>query len=78
MENQKSTRRERFERYATRRVQTILDNLDRLENCSNRNNYEYYESDTKKIFRIINDKIKDVENEFNKQLNKGKKSTFSL
>lgn len=78
MEKEKSTRRERFERYATKRVQVVLDNLDRLENCSNRNNYEYIDTDVKKIFKTIRDKINDVENEFVKQLNKGKKSIFSL
>lgn len=77
-EEKKSTRRERFERYAVKRVQSILDNLDRLEKCSNKSNYEYYETDVKKIFKEISDKIDDVNNEFDKQLNKGKKKRFSL
>ena len=78
VEGEKSTRRIRFERYATKRVQTILDNLDRLENCSNKNNYEYSESDIKKIFRTIRDKTDEVLKEFDKQLNKGKKNKFTL
>jgi len=78
VESEKSTRRIRFERYATKRVQAILDNLDRLENCSNKNNYEYSESDIKKIFKTIRDKTDDVLKEFDKQLNKGKKNKFTL
>jgi hypothetical protein len=75
---EKSTRRIRFERYATSRVQAILSNLDRLENCSNKNNYEYFDSDIKKIFRTIREKVDDVNKEFDKQLSKGKKSKFEL
>jgi hypothetical protein len=78
MRTEKSTRRQRFERYAVKRVQAILENMDRLENCSNRNNYEYDESDVRKIFKAIRDKTNDIENEFNKALNKGKKSIFTL
>jgi len=77
-ENEKSTRRIRFERYATKRVQAILDNLDRLENCSNKNNYEYNENDTRKIFKVIREKVEDVSKEFEKQMNKGKRNKFFL
>jgi hypothetical protein len=75
---EKSLRRIRFERYATKRVQAVIDNLNRLENCSNKNNYEYYSSDIRKIFKIINGRTSEVEKEFEKQLNKGNKYTFTL
>lgn len=74
----KSTRRERFEGVAGRRVQAILDALDRLSNCSNKNNYEYNEKDVRKMFSTIRDKMKRVESMYDEELNKKSKNKFQF
>ena len=76
--NEKSTRRKRFETVAARRTQKILEFLDSLSNCSNRSNYEYTESDVKKIFNAIKDRIKTTEAAFDKELGRSAKIEFKL
>lgn len=74
--NQKSKKRERFERIASSRVNTILDTLDSLSKCSNKNNYEYTEQDVKKMFETIKDRIKTTEKLFHEEANKKEKNEF--
>lgn len=74
----KSTRRERFEGVAGRRVQAILDGFDRLSNCSNKNNYEYNEKDVRKMFSTIKDRLKRVESMYDEELNKKSKNKFEF
>jgi hypothetical protein len=56
--SEKSTRRERFENVASKRVQKILDQIEILGNCSNRSNYEYTENDVQKMFAAIDTHLK--------------------
>lgn len=51
--------RERFVRFAERRVNRILDALDKLGDCSNRRKYDYSDSDMKNIFGKIENKVKE-------------------
>ena len=74
----KSTRRKRFETVAARRTQKILEFLDSLSNCSNRSNYEFNESDVKKIFTAIRDRVKQTETAFEKELGRSAKIEFKL
>ena len=53
-------RRRRFIRIAELRVNRILDNLDTLGSCSNRRNYEYSAEDVKRIFNVIDKKLKET------------------
>ena len=45
-----TSKRQRFEKVAGKRVQKIIDFLTLLQNCSNRNNYEYTETDVEHKF----------------------------
>ena len=71
------SKRERFETIAARRVQKVLDNLDSISKCSNRNNYEYYEEDIDKMINTIKNKVKSLEDIFEKKFN-NKKETFKF
>lgn len=78
MENQKSKKRERFERIAASRVNAILDSLDRLEKCSNKNNYEYTKNDVNKMMNTIRERLKSVERTFSEETEKKEKNDFKF
>lgn len=73
-----NSRRERFERVAGNRVNNLLITLNSLSKCSNKNNYEYDETDVRKMFKVIREKLVDVEKDFSGQLNKESKSKFKF
>jgi len=73
-----NTKRERFEKVASKRMQLLLDTLDKLTRCSNKNNYEYNEEDIKKMFKTIKEKVKFVENIYLQELTKNTKSKFEF
>ena len=73
-----STRRDRFEKVASRRTQKILDYLDSLANCSNRNNYEYTEADVRKMFKAIKDRLSHTETLYQNELKKTSKNKFTF
>jgi len=60
----KETRNEKFKRLATKRVNDILYRLDVLSNCSNKSSYEYSEEEINKIFRAIENKVKETKASF--------------
>ena len=78
MNEEKSTRRKRFEKVAGNRVQIILNTFDNLENCANRNNYQYDEEDIKKMEKTIREKFNEVIKKFNGELNKSNKVKFTF
>jgi len=49
---------------ATNRVNTAIKTIELIGNLSNRNSYSYSEDEVKKIFNILNDKIKEANNRF--------------
>jgi hypothetical protein len=63
------TRKERFNRIASKRTNEIIDKIRILGNCSNKSTYEYTAEDIDKIFKIINQELKDSKGKFssNKQ-----------
>jgi hypothetical protein len=71
------TKRERFESVASKRVQMVIDKLDTLSRCSNTNNYEYSDADSKKMFKAIKEKLRDVELKFNQKSSR-RRDTFSF
>jgi hypothetical protein len=73
-----SSRRERFEKVAARRTQKVLDYLDRLANCSNRSNYEYSDSDVRKMFSAIKEKLKNTEASFSNAIDHSAKNKFTF
>jgi CRISPR/Cas system CSM-associated protein Csm2 small subunit len=58
--NNSETKRDRFVRIAERRVNKILDGLDSLGKCANRKNYQYTDTDVRKIFGEIENKVKEI------------------
>lgn len=77
MKAKQKTKRERFETVASQRVQIILERLETLSKCANTNNYEYSESDVKKMFSAIKEKLRNVEGMYNQKSSK-RKNTFSF
>ena len=63
--NNNETPEARFKRIATVRTNAVLDKLRILGNLSNRQMYSYSEEDINKIFRAINNQIKEVRAKFN-------------
>ena len=63
--NNNETPEERFKRVAETRTNAVLDKLRILGNLSNRQIYSYAEEDINKIFRAINNQIKEVRAKFN-------------
>ncbi len=57
-------RRERFQRVASKRINEIIDKIRILWNCANKSAYEYTEDDINKIFRAINEQLKDTRSRF--------------
>jgi len=58
------TRKQRFERIATKRVTRILNDLRLLGNTSNRSSYDYTEEEIKKIFDTIELSTKNSKSKF--------------
>lgn len=65
----------RFKKVAVRRTNVILKQLILLANCANKHNYSYSESDVERIFKAIEEQLKETKSEFTKG---NKKGTFSL
>ena len=51
-------KKEKFKELAQKRVDKILKAIDLLGNCSNKYAYDYTEEEVKKIFKVINSRIK--------------------
>lgn len=62
------TRRERFEEIAGKRVQMVLDKLENLSKCANKRNYEFDQNDIEKMFRAINQNVKNAKLKFESEL----------
>lgn len=58
MENQ--SKRERFERVASKRVQTVISTLGLLQNCANKHNYDYTQDDVDRMFAEITKALKEA------------------
>lgn len=75
---EKSNKRQRFEKVASKRVQKILDTLLLLKNCSNKNNYEYTDSDVEQMFSEISKAFRDARSAYMGELNKASKKGFTF
>lgn len=73
-----STKRQRFEKVASKRVQKIIDFMRLLGNCANKNNYDYTEKDVELMFREINRVLKETKVLYDKNLNKNDKGGFKF
>ena len=52
------TRKDRFNRLASKRTNDLINKIRILGNCSNKRSYEYTEEDVNKIFRAIEKELK--------------------
>lgn len=60
----KESRKERFQRLATKRVNRILNDLRLLGNLSNRSSYDYSDDEIQKIFGAIESTFKNSKSKF--------------
>lgn len=60
----KERKREAFKRIASQRTNSVIARLRVLGKCANRQNYDYTDEDVKKMFRAIDDELRDVKNKF--------------
>jgi len=67
------SKRERFEEVAGNRVQMVLDKIENLSKCANKRNYEYTQKDIDKMFRVINEQIKNTKLKFEAELSSNSK-----
>jgi hypothetical protein len=58
------SKRETFQRLATKRTNGVLERLRILGHCANPQLYEYSEEDVKKIFRAIDKELRVVKMKF--------------
>ena len=73
--NEESTKRNRFLKLATYRTNEVLRKIRILGHCSNRSAYEYSEAEVNKIFSEIDRELKTVRSKF---VFPSKKKKFSL
>jgi len=57
-------KKNRFKKLAVYRTNEVLKRLKVLGNCANRSAYEYSEEDIKKIFSVIDSKVREVKGKF--------------
>ena len=68
------SKREAFQRLATKRTNGVLERLRILEHCANPQLYDYTQDDVKKIFRAIEKELRIVKAKFQNST----KSEFQL
>ncbi|PMG28022.1 hypothetical protein BCU94_18505 [Shewanella sp. 10N.286.52.C2] len=56
--------RDKFVKLAEQRVNKAIKTLDLIGNLSNRTNYSYNDEDVKKILKVLNTKMKELESRF--------------
>ena len=76
--SEKSTRRLRFEKVATKRMQKLLDQIELVGNCSNKVNYEYNDEDVEKMFAAIDEQVKLARSKFGKSAPVKEEKKFSF
>lgn len=64
------TKEEKFKRLATLRVNNTIKCIDLIGNLSNRSTYDYSDEEIRKIFSVLNDRIKEVKSRFKSQSSK--------
>ena len=58
------SKRQAFQRLATKRTNAILERIRVLEHCANPQLYDYTQEDVKKIFQAIEKELKIVKTKF--------------
>ena len=68
------SKNDRFKRLASKRTNEVIDKIRILGNCSNKSTYKYSREDINKIFKSIEQELRDVKSKF--KINK--KEEFKL
>lgn len=68
------SKNDKFRRLATKRTNDIISKIRILGNLSNKSSYTYSDEEVQKIFKVIEDQLKDTKNSFFSK----KKRQFSL
>lgn len=76
--SEKSTRRVRFEKVATKRMHKLLDQIELVGNCSNKVNYEYTNEDVEKMFSAIEEHVKQARSKFGSSTPAKEEAKFSF
>jgi hypothetical protein len=76
--SEKSTRRMRFEKVATKRMHKLLDQIELVGNCSNKLNYEYTDEDVQKMFTAIEEQVKLARSKFGSSAPAQEEKKFSF
>jgi hypothetical protein len=58
------SRKDRFNRIASKRTNDIINKIRILGNCSNKSTYEYSKEDIDKIFNTLNQELKRTKDKF--------------
>tara|TARA_Y100000816_G_scaffold284466_1_gene262673 strand:- start:43 stop:276 length:234 start_codon:yes stop_codon:yes gene_type:complete len=69
----KRDRSKKFIELAEKRVNRVLNDIKLISNLSNRSNYEYSNKQAMKIIRVIDEEVKRMKMQFNKNIKKDKK-----
>ena len=69
----KRDRSKKFIELAEKRVNRVLKDIKLISNLSNRSNYEYSGKQAMKIIRVIDEEVKRMKMQFNKNIKKDKK-----
>ena len=72
-ETNKRDRSKKFIELAEKRVNRVLNDIKLISNLSNRSNYEYSSKQAMKIIRVIDEEVKRMKMQFNKNIKKDKK-----
>ena len=70
--------RKKFVELANRRVSKTLRDIQLIGNLSNRSNYHYTNEDVAKIFKALNNELRECRRRFDMALNNKENSQFSL
>ncbi|MBQ3375732.1 MAG: hypothetical protein IJG49_04910 [Erysipelotrichaceae bacterium] len=72
------SKHERFIRLGQARTNRIIEQINLIGNLANRGNYEYSDEEVNKMFKAIEDELKEVKNKFKKTKDREINSKFTF
>ena len=64
IDNKSESKNDRFKRLASKRTNEIIYKIRILGNCSNKSTYKYSKDDVNKIFKSIEQELREVKSKF--------------
>jgi len=68
----------KFKELAVKRVNNALKSISLIGNLSNRSNYDYTDQDVEKVFKALEDEIKDCRQRFDFAKKSSNRKNFTL